>query len=45
MLAFFFAPSPGLAFGQAGLSHEGRGSWFHSAKWLPKKFSKQYQSG
>ena len=26
------SPSPGLAFGQAGLSRQGRGGLFHSAK-------------
>ena len=29
------SPSPGLAFGQAGLSHQGRGDLLHSAKVLP----------
>ena len=29
------SPSPGLAFGQAGLSHQGRGELLHSAKMLP----------
>ena len=29
------SPSPGLAEGQAGLSHQGRGVLLHSAKVLP----------
>ena len=31
------SPSPGLAFGPAGLSRPGRGGLLHSAKMLPKK--------
>jgi len=29
------APSPGLAFGQAGLSHRGETRWLHPAKMVP----------
>jgi hypothetical protein len=29
----------GLAEAQAGLSHQGRGGWFRSAKLLPKLFA------